>query len=204
MGVAIPNMLSYLIHGNFHETVPGLDAFPEEDRPPVWIPFQTYHIMVAIGMFNIALTLFAGFMWWRGAIFRMRWLLWVFVFAVAGPYIANQFGWVAAEVGRQPWIVYGLLRTSEGLSEAVVAEQVAGSLLMFTLMYVLLLAVWLYVLNEKIQAGPEEPDWDAPGPDQPGFFAAAARRTDHTSGYSLTSAHDGQDGGTANGGGKEE
>src|SRR5690606_20773955 len=153
-GLAIPGLLSFLVHEDFGKPVPALDSFPEDERPPVAIPFYTYHLMITIGMINIALTSVALVLWWSGKLFAQRWLLWIFVFAVVGPYLANQAGWVAAEVGRQPWIVYGLLRTSDGLSAAVSAEQVAWSIGMFTFIYVLLFFVWIYVLNDKIQHGP--------------------------------------------------
>lgn len=164
-GVAVPGMLSFLIHGDFETPVPGLDAFPEDERPRVWLPFQTYHLMVALGMAFIGLTLFTLPMLRGGKVFETRWLLWVYVFAVLGAFAANQAGWIAAETGRQPWIVYpsvqdGVampgLKTSDGLSEAVTAEQVTWSIAMFGAIYALLFALWIYVLNEKIQHGPDE------------------------------------------------
>jgi cytochrome d ubiquinol oxidase subunit I len=82
--------------------------------------------------------------------------LWIFVWVVPLPFIANQLGWVAAEVGRQPWVVYGLLRTRDALSKSVVAGQVLGSIIMFAVIYSLLFVVFLYILNDKIQHGPEE------------------------------------------------
>jgi cytochrome d ubiquinol oxidase subunit I len=110
--------------------------------------------MVALGMFFIGLTALGAFFWWRGKLFKTRWLLWVFVFSVAGPYIANQFGWAAAEVGRQPWIVYGLLRTADAFSPVVSRGQILGSMVMFSLIYLALFVIWLYVMNMKIQKGP--------------------------------------------------
>ncbi len=154
MGIAIPGMLSFLVHSDFSTPIPALDSFPPEDRPPVFIPFMTYHIMVGIGMACIALTLIAAWYWYKGTLFEQRWLMWIFVFFVVGPYIGNQFGWVAAEVGRQPWIVYGLLRTNDAISPSVSAGQVMGSLIMFGMIYTLLLALYLYVMNDKIQLGP--------------------------------------------------
>jgi len=164
-GLGVPGMLSWLIHGEASAEVRGFDQLEKDyGRPPVWLTFQAYHIMVAIGMFFIALTSFSCFAWWRGTLFRMRWLLWIYVFAVFLAFVANELGWVAAEVGRQPWIVYpsigsggelvGGLRTSDGLSESVTAELVLGSLIMFGLLYGLLFALWVFLLNYKIQAGP--------------------------------------------------
>ncbi|MFI4897668.1 MAG: cytochrome ubiquinol oxidase subunit I [Phycisphaerales bacterium JB059] len=190
-GLAIPGMLSFLVHGDTAEPLQGLDAFPEDDRPSVWLPFQMYHLMIALGMSFIALTLFTLPLLRGGRVFRMRWLLWVYVFAVLGAFAANQAGWIAAETGRQPWVVYpsvqdGIempgLRTSEGLSESVKAGQVLWSIIMFGLIYSLLFAVWVFVLNHKIHQGPDEgasvarPD----GPDgEHGFFGAAAERVAH-------------------------
>jgi cytochrome d ubiquinol oxidase subunit I len=155
-GPAIPGMLSFLVSGDPAKPVTGLDAFAEEDRPPVNIVFQSFHWMVAIGMALIALSLVGIFLWWRGKLFGAKWILWSFVFAVLGPQIANQLGWMAAEVGRQPWIVYGLLRTSEGVSANVSGGHVLASLVMFTLIYLLLFIAFIYLLDQKIKQGPEE------------------------------------------------
>jgi cytochrome d ubiquinol oxidase subunit I len=188
-GIAVPGMLSWLIHGDSSKPVTALDTFKPEDRPPVPVPFYSYHLMVGIGFFSIALTVLAAFLRWRGTLFQQRWLMTVFVFAVAGPYLANQAGWVAAEVGRQPWIVYGLLRTSDGLSKAVKANQVLGSIVMFTVIYGLLFAIWVYVLNDKIKHGPEAPHGQPIGPHE-GLLEAAAALAEHGSGHSLTRAHE--------------
>ncbi len=155
-GLAVPGMLSFLVYDDTSAPVTGLSAFPPEDRPPVNLVFQTYHLMVAIGMVLIALSLFGVFEWWRGTLFERRWLLWIFVFSVLLPEVANQLGWFSAEVGRQPWIVYGLLRTSEGLSPSVSAGEVTASLVMFGVVYLLLFLLFIYLLDEKIRHGPEE------------------------------------------------
>lgn len=186
-GIGIPGMLSWLIHGDTKAEVTGLDAFPKADQPPVWLSFQAYHLMVALGMFFIVLTIGSLPLLRGGRIYRMRWLMWVFVFAVIGPFIANQSGWVAAEVGRQPWTVYPAmqdgvqmagLRTSESLSESVTSGQVLWSIIMFGLIYVLLFAVWVYVLNEKIKHGPETPETpERKGkPQDEGFLAVGVER----------------------------
>lgn len=154
-GIAIPGGLSFLTKGNFKTPVTGLNNFKPEDRPgAVNFVFQTYHIMIAIGMFLIALTLYASFLWWRGTLFQNRWLLYVFSFSVLLPQVANQVGWYSAEVGRQPWVVYGLLRTSKALSQAVSAEQILFSLILFTVVYVILFILFIYLLNKKIKHGP--------------------------------------------------
>ncbi len=147
--------------------VRGLNSFPEDERPTALNAiFQFYHFMVAIGMFLIALSLYAGFQWWRGKLFEQRWLLWVFVFTVILPQLANQFGWYSAEMGRQPWVVYGLLRTSDALSRVVTANQVLFSLIMFTFIYTLLFALFIYLLNKKIKGGPAKEDYEEHRPVQ--------------------------------------
>lgn len=187
-GVAIPGRLSWLVHGDAQKEVAGLNELdPIWGTPPVWLTFQSYHLMVAIGFLFIVSTLYASFLRWRGTLFTKRWLLWYFVFAVILAIVANEVGWVAAEVGRQPWIVYptmlngqltGGLQTSEGLSEAVTAEHVLGSIIMFGLIYMLLFVLWIVLLNHKIQQGPEP--YEPAGPQSlSGVLDAAAERVDH-------------------------
>jgi cytochrome d ubiquinol oxidase subunit I len=154
-GLSIPGGLSYLVHGNFKDPVPGLKAFPEKDRPgQVNSIFQSYHLMIVLGLSMILLSLYGCWLWWRGRLFEHRWLLWIFAWSVLLPQLANQAGWFTAELGRQPWVVYGLLRTSNALSKAVTAGQIIFSLIMFTIVYIVLFALFLFQLNRKIQHGP--------------------------------------------------
>lgn len=156
-GIKVPKGLTFLLHQDFETPVKGLNAFPVDERPTaINAIFQFYHIMVAIGMMLIALSLYGAFLWWRGKLFDKRWLLMVFAFSVILPQIANQVGWFAAEMGRQPWVVYGLLRTSDALSKAVTADQVLFSLILFTVVYAFLFTLFIYLLNKKIKHGPEE------------------------------------------------
>jgi len=162
-GIRIPGGLSFLLHQDFKAPVQGLNAIAPADRPgQVNAVFQFYHIMVAIGIFMIGLTLFACLQWKRGKLFEMRWLMLVFAWAVLLPQIANQAGWFAAEMGRQPWVVYGLLRTSDALSATVKAEQVIFSLILFLLVYTTLFALFLYLLNKKIKHGPVDAGYPEP------------------------------------------
>jgi cytochrome d ubiquinol oxidase subunit I len=201
-GLYIPGGLSMLVHGDPTAPVPGLDKFRPEDQPPVRLPFLTFHLMVGLGTFFIGVTLLACFFWWRGTLFAQRWLLWVFVFAVIGPYLANQAGWVTAEVGRQPFIVYpkmepgpdgmfvahGGLRTADGLSNAkvVTGDHVLASIILFSLVYLFLLAVFVYILNSKIQHGPDD-EVHPPTETSPGsLLEAASRRGTAGAEYSLT------------------
>jgi cytochrome d ubiquinol oxidase subunit I len=207
-GLAVPGGLSFLVHDDFHKPIPGLDEFPKDVRPPVVAPFLTYHLMVGLGTAFIGLTLLALFFLWRGTLFEKRWLMGVFVVAVLGPYLANQAGWVATENGRQPFVVYPTvtwsgdhptmatdgpgqgLRTEKGLSnrQVVTPAQVVGSIVMFSVIYLLLFAVWVYVLNSKIQHGPDEAEEPPPPATSPkGLLEAAARLAD-PAGYSLTLA----------------
>jgi cytochrome bd ubiquinol oxidase subunit I len=185
--IAIPRLLSLLVFGDLTRPVPGLDKIPPADRPPVAIPFQTYHAMVALGFAFVALTLLALVLLWRGRLFATRWLLWTFVFAVVGAYAANQLGWVAAEVGRQPWVVYGLLRTASAVSRSVPAGQIVVSIVIFGVVYAMLFAVFVFVLNAKIQHGPEEPVAQPEVTTGEGLLAAAASLT-RRDGTSLTGA----------------
>jgi cytochrome d ubiquinol oxidase subunit I len=205
--VSIPGGLSFLVHDNFHEPIPGLNEFRAEDRPPVTIPFLTFHLMAAIGTGLIALALLALFFHWRGTLFEKRWLMMIFVIAVLGPYLANEAGWVAAEVGRQPFVVYptvtrngdgtfamtGGLRTAHALSntKVVPAEQVLGSIVLFCIVYLFLFAVWVYVLTRKIHDGPEEEVVAAPEATGPTDVLEAAARLPAHQGYTMTSARQG-------------
>ena len=164
-GLKIPGGLTFLLHQDFTTPVKGLNAFPVNDRPKqINAIFQIYHLMIAIGVTIIALTLFAVFLWWRGKLFKYKWLMAMFSYAVLLPQLGNQMGWFSAEMGRQPWVVYGLLRTSNALSKAVRADQVLFSLILFTLVYALLFALFIYLLNKKIKHGLDE-DHAEPAPE---------------------------------------
>jgi len=160
IGVEIPSMLHILTHQERgKDVIRGLNSFPIDQRPTaINAIFQFYHIMVGIGFGLIGLSLMAAYFWWRGKLFEQKWLLRIFVFSAILPQIANQFGWFAAEMGRQPWVVYGLLRTSDALSEAVTAEQVLFSLILFFVVYLFLFLLFVYLLNKKIKHGPEKAD----------------------------------------------
>ena len=153
-GISVPGMLSFLVHGDTTKPVTGLTAFPPQDRPPVNPVFQAFHVMVGVGTILIGLSLLGAFLWWRGSLFEARWLLWIYVFAVLLPQAANQLGWFTAEVGRQPWIVYGLMRTAAGVSPSVTAGHVIASLVLFTLIYLALFVLFIYLLDQKIRHGP--------------------------------------------------
>lgn len=158
-GLKVPKGLSFLVDFDFDSEITGLNAFPTDEIPSqVNAVFQFYHLMVAIGMVLIALTVYASYLIFRGQLFNKKWLMTIFVFSVLLPQIANQVGWFAAEMGRQPWVVYGLLRTSDALSKSVTANQVLSSLIMFFFIYAVLLLLFLYLLDKKIKNGPYSED----------------------------------------------
>ncbi len=162
-GLKVPGLLSWLIDFDTGTVVQGMNDWAEEDLPPVQITFQAYHFMVAIGMTLILLAWGGGLLAWRGQLFKHRWLLWIFVFSVLLPQISNQLGWAAAEIGRQPWIVYELMRTTEGVSDTVSAGDVLFSLILFTLIYLALFVVFIVLLDQKIKHGPRTEDMPRTG-----------------------------------------
>jgi cytochrome bd ubiquinol oxidase subunit I len=162
-GLEVPGLLSFLTYHNPHATVEGLNAIPPEDWPPVESCFLFFHGMVAIGTALLFISVIGCFYLWRNKLAQNRWLLWILILSVLGPEIANELGWFAAEVGRQPWIVYGLMRTPAGLSAVVRANTVLTSLVLFTFIYFLLFAVFIYLLNHKIQTGPHPDDLEPHG-----------------------------------------
>lgn len=155
-GLSIPNLGSSLLPEDLRSEVKGLDSFPKEDLPPIQPTFQSFRVMVAIGIALILISLVGAYLSWTDKIQGQKWLLKIMVASVILPQIANMTGWMTAEIGRQPWSVYGLLRTADSTSENVSAGQVLGSTLMFTFVYALLFAMFLYLLDKKIKQGPED------------------------------------------------
>lgn len=155
--VRIPGLLSYLAFGDFDAEVKGLHAFPREDWPPIPLTYYTFHLMVYIGSFLILLPVLGLLLLWRKALYENRLFHFAAVASIPLPFLANELGWISTEVGRQPWAVYRLLRTSDSLSKNVPPGQVLFSLIMFTLIYVLLFSVWVVLLKRRIQRGPEAP-----------------------------------------------
>jgi cytochrome d ubiquinol oxidase subunit I len=163
-GIKLPGVLSFLVYRNFKQAVPGLDNFPQRDWPNVAFVFQCYHAMIAMWGLMFIVTVLAIFHWRRGTIWNAKWTLRALVVSIAFPYIANQAGWFTAELGRQPWIVYKLLRTVDGVSRSINGGQVLSSILMFIVIYTFLFTLFIYLLNHKIMTGPEDekPTIEAP------------------------------------------
>ncbi len=156
IGIKWPGFMSWLIYGDFSAPVTGRNDFPKEDLPPIQLPFQSYHIMIAIGMGFIAITLFSLFLLWRKKLFDAKWYLKLLIPTFLLPHIANLAGWIAAEVGRQPWAVYRVLRTEDAVSKVVGAGEIWFSLILFTLIYTILAVLFVFLLLKKIKHGPEE------------------------------------------------
>ncbi|NNM42858.1 MAG: cytochrome ubiquinol oxidase subunit I [Chlamydiae bacterium] len=157
-GLGIPGLLSFFVYRDFSTPVVGFDQIAKEDRPPSNIVFQSYHTMIYMWGLMVLAVLLATFFWKKGSLAKAKMTLLFLVFSVLFPQIANQVGWMTAEIGRQPWIVYGVLRTTEGVSTNINANQVVGSIIMFICIYILLFTLFIYLLNKKIQHGPEEED----------------------------------------------
>ncbi len=155
-GIKIPCLLSFLAYQNIHATVQGLDAFPQATWPSINLTFQVYHIMLDIGMLLAAVGLLGALLAvWKQRIWHSRFVLWLFVLMIFFTELATLAGWWTAEFGRQPWIVWELLRTIDAVSPLLVGWQVLASVGMFVVLYAILFVLFIYLLNEKIQKGPE-------------------------------------------------
>jgi len=155
-GIRIPGLLSLLTYRKLDTPVTGLNTFPKEDWPNIPVVFQTYHLMIYMWGAMTLLTLLGVMFLKRKSLDRSKWTLRGLVIAVVFPHVANLTGWATAEMGRQPWVVYKLLRTSHGVSPSIVPGYVIGSIIMFTMIYSLLFFLFIYLLNRKIQVGPKE------------------------------------------------
>jgi cytochrome d ubiquinol oxidase subunit I len=153
--LVVTNLVSFLAFGNFQAPVKGLDAFPRENWPPVAATFLSFHNMVILGNLMGAAALAGVFLLWRGRLETSRlWQQWMVVM-VPVPMLAIQLGWATAELGRQPWIVYGVLRTSDAVSKVVTAPELVFSIVLFSFVYAGLGGVWLYILRKEILHGPD-------------------------------------------------
>lgn len=155
-GVQIPGMLSFLVYHNMETPVKGFDQIPPDERPPIQIVFQTYHIMIAMWGLMALVTIISLYLWRKKKLDKAKWVLWFLIISVIFPQVANQTGWMTAEIGRQPWVVYGILKTTHGVSQTINATQVGMSIAMFILIYILLFLLFLFLLDRKIKHGPEE------------------------------------------------
>lgn len=152
--IQIPGLLSYLIGFSRNTVVKGIKEFPAEDRPPVSLTSLSFHAMVYMGGWLLLITTAGLYLRWRERLFSNRLYLFLTALSLPLPFLANQTGWIAAEVGRQPWIVYNLMRTKDAISSTVSAGQIMASLVLFALIYSLIFIVWVYLLRQQFIAGP--------------------------------------------------
>ncbi len=153
--IVAPKMLSMLTYRRWGAEVKGLDAFPPQDWPQnIPLLYYSYHIMVGLGTLFVAVTVVAGFLLWRGKLYRARWMLWILMLSLPFPFIANTAGWMTAELGRQPWLVYGLMRTADGYSKNVSAGNGLFTLLGFLGMYMVLGILFLFLVRREVEIGP--------------------------------------------------
>jgi cytochrome bd ubiquinol oxidase subunit I len=153
----VPRVLSFLTYRRWTARVQGLDSFPEETWPDnIPLLYYSYHIMVGLGTIFVAIMSLAAWQLWRGSLFRSPAMLWVLMLALPFPYIANIAGWCTAELGRQPWAIYGLLRTADGSSSLVSAGNALFTLLGFAGMYALLTVLGLFLVSREVAQGPEQ------------------------------------------------
>ncbi len=153
--IVVNDILSFLIYGTTQAEVKGLDQFPRDQWPaPLPLLFYSYHIMAGLGTYFALIMVIAAFLLWRGQLFQARWVLWPLLLSFPLPYIANTAGWMTAELGRQPWVVYGLIRTSEGYSKYVSASTSLFTLLGFMGIYTVTSILFIVLVYRIIDRGP--------------------------------------------------
>ncbi len=153
-GIYIPKGLSFLYNFDFNSEIKGLKETPKENWPPVNLVFQSYHIMVTLGMIFIGLGLLGAWLLWTGKLYTAKWYLMGLPFLIPLPHLAHETGWITAEVGRQPWIIYGLMKTAAGASVVVSTGQLIFSLLMFFAVYLLLFVMFVLLFVKIVKQGP--------------------------------------------------
>lgn len=153
--IRMPGVLSFIAYGSFDSNVKGLSEFPREEWPPnIELLYYSFHIMVGLGTLFIALMGLAVFLLWRGKLGRARWLHWILMLAFPFPYIATTAGWMTTELGRQPWLIYGLMRTRDGTSHLVHSGQTVFTSLGFAGIFVILGFLFLFLILREIDHGP--------------------------------------------------
>ena len=154
--IIIPRALSFLVYQNWNSEVKGLNAFPEKNWPDnIPLLYYSYHVMVGLGTIFIGIMVLAAFLLWRGRLYDSRWVLWILMLAIPFPFIANTAGWFTAELGRQPWLAYGLFRTEEGVSPLVSSGSVLFTLIGFAGMYLIMGLLYILLMVREVAHGPE-------------------------------------------------
>ncbi len=156
--IEIPGLLSWMAFGDFNAPIKGINEFPQNEIPPLWLTFVSFHNMVVLGMLFILIMAIATWKLWRDKLWDSRRFLKVLVWSIPFPVIACQLGWIAAEVGRQPWIVYRLLRTDQAFSTNLVAGEVLFSIILFGIIYLLLGVLYVFLFMREVKHGLEPAD----------------------------------------------
>jgi cytochrome bd ubiquinol oxidase subunit I len=154
--LVVPKLGSFIASGTWDSREVGLDTFPPRDRPPVIIPFFTFRIMVGMGLIMLAVSWFGVLLLWRGRLERARWFLWAVFASFPSGFIAVLCGWFTAEVGRQPWVVYGLLRTRDAVTPSLTTNRVLLSLAAYVAVYAVIYAFGLFYIYRLLRDGPAD------------------------------------------------
>jgi cytochrome bd ubiquinol oxidase subunit I len=168
--ISVPRLGSFIASGTWDSKEVGLDTFPPEDRPPVIIPFLTFRLMVGMALIMLAISWFGLWLRWRGRLETTRWFLWAAFLAFPSGFIGVLAGWFTAEVGRQPWVVYGLLRTKDAVTPSLTTSDVMFSLIAYILVYAIVYSFGFHYLYRLLRDGPASEAAAAP----PGRSVAAA------------------------------
>ena len=162
--IGIPNFMSIFLDLNPDTVIQGLNEFPEEDWPPLPLTFYPFHLMTLLGFYFAGFSMLGAFLLWRGLLFTSRWFLTLAYLSIPLPFVANELGWMAAEVGRQPWVVYGVesMRTALVASPVVSAGEILASLIMFVIVYALMFVLWLHLIRKAVIKGPDPLEVESP------------------------------------------
>jgi len=176
LAIEVPRLGSFIASGNWTAREIGLETFPPEDRPPVVIPFFGFRIMVGMGLIMLAVSWLGTFLRFRGRLETTRWFLWGTFLAFPTGFIAILTGWFTAEVGRQPWVVYGLLRTKDAVTPSLATGDVLISLTGYVLVYAVIVTFGVYYMGKLLWEGPTTEAKAIPGTtgNRPMAFADSA------------------------------
>jgi cytochrome d ubiquinol oxidase subunit I len=171
--ISVPKLGSMIASGNWNAREVGLDSFPPQDRPPVIIPFFGFRLMAGMGLLMLAVSWFGNLLRWRGRLETTRWFLWITFLSFPTGFVAILTGWFTAEVGRQPWVVYGLLRTKDAVTPSLVTSDVLFSLVGYVVVYALFISFGFYYIYKLLRDGPTVPATPISGatPNRPLAFA---------------------------------
>lgn len=151
--ISIPGLLSWMAFGDVDAHVHGLNDFPEDEIPSLWLPFVSFHNMVILGMFFILAMFIGVFLIYRRKIEKTKWYLKLLLYSIPLPLVAIQFGWIVAEVGRQPWVVYKILKTADAVSISVTSGEILFSIILFGIIYLFLGSLFLFLLFKEVKHG---------------------------------------------------